>query len=1065
MGDGNKIHDAIEAEASVVVTAGAGTGKTRMLAERYLYHVREQKLSPLEIVALTFTNLAANELRSRIRKTVTEQFPANEKREEIIAELEAAQISTIHSLCSRICRDHPEESDAPHGFEVIADSHGGIVTTEWMSEALDKMPPDVYEAIPFSLLKKILDSLLKDPVTATDALKHGAKEWREMSAEALSDLRNDLISWPEYTLALETAHRFRGLSGDRMEANRQTALEAASLIEAGGDELIRGIKMLSEMAFNAGSAKRWPEGGFTEVKSTLTALRDRAKSLLPHAAGLMIGPLDEQFEAMLPALKRAFEHASEHIRGSKARARLLDYNDLEVCALRALGDEGVRNYYKSRWKAFLIDEVQDINQVQARILELLTRDSWLTIVGDEKQSIYGFRRAEVEVFQRLKAEIKNGDGLHRELSISYRSHAGLIGKFNAIFEQLLEGLHQPLDFHRDTAPHEGPHIRLYTVASEKGVGLDARRRSEAKKIASLVREMLESGMKVHDVDSGELRPVGPGDITVLARAWKSLDVIDAALSSAGVKAVHMGGGNLLETRQATDAMMLLRFLADQTDDLALVAVLRSPFFAVSDRTLFDCAQSTDRTASWWERICSLTIPELERPVATLGRLIEKKNAVTPTGLLQLADRLTGYSAVIGNMPNSLRREADWNGMVDFIRSLEAGGDLFVTVRGLREYLTSKIEVPQPKMEARDAVSLMTIHAAKGLEWPVVIIPDLTRRLSHDNSSVLFDQRRGIGIKFDDGDGNSTGTVLFTILRDEKKRKEMDEARRLLYVAITRARDDVILTATNDKGGHLDFLLDGLEAAGIEIETVEYDPQDIRPFDQPSARRHSAGFKLQADPVGIGLHDLPVTALSDYARCPAMFRFRHVENHPGLGEGSDRARRIGWLTHKALELDIEDSDRLARHDPTLGRKEIEEALDLARRFRALPIYEPFREAPAKREEKVRLRISDLTLHGVIDLLGDVFVLDYKTDIEIDPDQYRFQLWAYASAAGREKAHIAWLRHDQVYTFNESELAGIEREIDAMAGSIVAGRFEATPSQKVCGACPYAELCADSLRGTH
>jgi len=1048
---------AVEAESSVAVTAGAGTGKTLMLAGRYLHHLKEEGMSPLEIVAITFTRLAARELRARIRRTVIEEFPDRPEREDLIAELEAAQISTIHALCARICRDHPEKSGAPHDFDVIEDSQDGIIAEEWLIEALDTMPPEVYDHIKFSLLKVILEALLRDPVTAERALRHGPKLWAELSREALTRLQAELREDPGYREATSVINSYQGGEGDLAETARRIALEATSLIDT--DRWIDGLEDLTEMNLRGGSEKNWPAGGMKEVKEALKNLKATARNQLNLIAEFQPGPNDELFAAMLPSLRRAFEHAAEHIRRAKYRAGKLDYNDLEVCALLALGNESVREYYRARWKAFLIDEFQDTNPVQAEIIGLLAGGSRRTVVGDEKQSIYGFRRAEVEVFRRVKLEIENDGGPPSSLSVSFRAHAGLTERFNLIFDPLLQALHQPMTANRREEPNDGPHIRLLTVTSEEKTGADDKRRTEARMLADLIAEIVASGMRVHDAVRDELRPVEYGDIAILSRAWDPLDGYAEALSSRKIPAIHMGGGNLLSIREARDAVMMLRVLADLTDDLALAAVLRSPFFAVSDTDLFDFSQRLDRRKTWFEQFGDSGIAGLERPARILGKLVAEAVSATPSRLLQLADRLTGYSAVITNLPNAGRRLADWRGIIDFIRSIEAGGDIFSTVRVLREY--EETGVDRPKMEAGNAVNLMTIHGAKGLEWPVVIVPDLARKMPNDTKQVLFDQHRGIGIRFSNEDGDSEKTMLHSILRRDQKRKDDEEARRLLYVAITRARDTVILSSAGEKGGYLDFLLDGLKAAGIDGESVEFDPLDVLPFEQPVPSLDASSLELMIEPVRIGLSDLSISALTDYASCPAMFRFRHIENHPGLGEGADTARRIGILTHRALELGIDDEAALAILDPALESVNVLEALDLARRFRTSPVFEKLREGAVKREAKVRLKIANLALRGSIDLLGDDFVLDYKTDRDVDPERHRFQLWAYARAAGMNKAHIAFLRENRLNTFNESALTKIDGEAEELARRIVAGRFDATPSAKACGECPYSGICPDAF----
>ncbi|MBK9314472.1 MAG: UvrD-helicase domain-containing protein [Acidobacteria bacterium] len=840
--------DAAHAPTSVAVTAGAGTGKTHMLAERYLFHMQEQLLSPLEIVAITFTDRAANELRSRIRSTVIKQFPERPGREDLIAELEAAQVSTIHSLCARICRDHPDESGAPHEFEIIDEASGAILISEWFLEALDSLPMEVFEDVPFSLLKDILNALLSDPVMAERALEQGPELWPQLSADALAQLRNQLRQKSEYLAAVDTLRLLEGQNDDLMEINRQTALDATSQIDEEGERFVAGLEILMNMNMRGGSAKKWPPGGLTEIRETLKVLRTIARDLYDLVDALKIAEVDERFAVMLPALRIAFNHVRGHLEQAKHSARMLDFADLEECALRALQSESVRRYYRDRWRAFLVDEFQDTNPIQAEILDLLAADGHLTIVGDEKQSIYGFRRADVEVFQRFKDQIENGGGIHRALSLSFRAHLKLTERFNLIFSSLLERAHQPLDSIRIESPHDGPHVRVFTVTAERGVSKPPRQRTEARMIATLIKEMIDDRLEVHDRQTGMLRPICPADIAILSRTWDPLDVYAEALSSAGVPAVHMGGGSLLETREAVDALALLRFLSDPNDDLALVAVLRSPFFAVSDRSLFGCAQMFEQGKSWWEHLTSTEVPDLIFPVTVMRQLVESRHTESPVRLLQLTDRLTGYRAVIANLSNGERREADWRCFLEFIMSIEraCGDDLFVLMRKLRHLINSEIKVARPPLEAREAVSLMTIHGAKGLEWPVVIVPDLARKRNIQNRSVYFDQHRGVGIRLSDEEGQTEKTMLHTLLELEQRKREEDEARRLLYVALTRSRDRVILTATDVNGGYLDYLLDGIQAAGIPIESIEHDPLDSLPFPLPVVGNGSKDLRILID---------------------------------------------------------------------------------------------------------------------------------------------------------------------------------------------------------------------------
>src|SRR6185503_12454454 len=234
--------------------------------------------------------------------------------------------------------------------------------------------------------------------------------------------------------------------------------------------------------------------------------------------------------------------------------RLLDFADLEHYALAALQHVDVREHYAARWKAMLVDEFQDTNPVQEEILNALTSAGVrLTIVGDEKQSIYGFRRADPRVFERFRLSIDNDVVLDK----TFRTHGGLVRPLNSIFSNTLGAAHQPLDAHRMKLPHEAPFIEAHSFCDDGGdiMGL---RSLESRFIASEIARILNEGLSVWDKSLEEHRPVRPADIAILSRARAPLDIYIEDLLKAGVPAVNTGGGNLLETQVAKDVSVLLR---------------------------------------------------------------------------------------------------------------------------------------------------------------------------------------------------------------------------------------------------------------------------------------------------------------------------------------------------------------------------------------------------------------------------------------------------------------------------------------------------------------------------
>src|SRR5215218_7539 len=403
-------------------------------------------------------------------------------------------------------------------------------------------------------------------------------------------------------------------------------------------------------------------------------------------------------------------------------------------------------------------------------------------------------------------------------------------------------MRQDLGAYREEPPHVAPHVRAYAMESEERVPKAQLQRAEAAHIARQLREMLDQEVGVYDATAGTSRPVRPGDIAILSRVWAPLEIYGDALAAAGIPSVHAGGGNLLETREAKDAIVLLRFIADPTDDLALVAVLRSPFFAVDDRLLHELAQERGKDVAWWKLVQEADDPQRDAAKEVLGDLLAMRRLEPPTALLQLADHLTGYTAVIANLPGAERREADWRGFRELVGDLERGADdTFTVVRWLRQLHEAGAQVPRPPIEAGDAVSLMTIHAAKGLEWPVVVIPDLARAMPSSSGAVVFDPELGVSVDFGEEDGQP---ALHRLIRDKKARLEEDETRRVFYVAPTRARDHLILTCTGltDRLCGLTVLQPGLELAGITVSPVPFDPRDAQPPELPSP--------LPTEPAGL-----------------------------------------------------------------------------------------------------------------------------------------------------------------------------------------------------------------------
>jgi ATP-dependent helicase/nuclease subunit A len=1052
--------EAVQAPCSVAVTAGAGTGKTLMLTERYLFHLSEQGLSPLEVVAVTFTEKAAAELRARIRKSVAKQFLGQE---DILAELEAAQISTIHSLAARICRDHYDLAGISPDFAVLDESETVLWLTERFDAALDDLPLSIFEQVPYSVLRKTLWDFVQDPIAADRALNHTPDEWQSFIEESRTEAVSEITQDECWLDAKRTLTTHSGMDGDKLEDYRRRVLAAIQAID-GGSVTAEHFNEIISVNLRYGSLKKWPNGGKEDVSKCLGNLRDLVKKSYDIIT-LKLGEADQQLAEMLPSLRVAFDHVNESLADAKRRAHVLDYSDLEVYALAILRHEEAQAHYAKRWKAYLVDEFQDTNPVQGELLNLLTRGATISIVGDEKQSIYGFRRADSKVFQSYREQIITDGGKAPSLGLSFRTHLRLVDTLNSLFSPVLGVLHQPLSAHRIAAPHEEACLTASVVVSEEKVSKSLKQRVEAKHLAGKVKRLLDDGVLVYDKNIGDLRPIRFGDIAFLSRTWNALDFYGEALASAGIPAVNAGGGNLLEIREVKDAIALLRFLADPLDDIALATVLRSPFFAVSDIDLFNFSRRLQEGEHWWTLMNSDEPTELDPVAETLKELLKVRRKDSPARLLQLANRMTGYCAVIANLPDAARREADWRGFLEFVQKCERTGydDVFSLSRFLKQLAEAEVQLERPPLEAQNAVSLMTIHAAKGLEWPVVVIPDLSHQNKNDSPVVLFDPDFGVALKSGGTDDNEPESAVYMILKRRRKAREEAEARRVLYVALTRARDQVLLTSAEENRGGLKLLQDGLALANVALEPILFSDEDAVPQPMPDSVPYEIPGLMFVEPAGVSMREIPITSLSEYALCPLRFRFRYMDGHPGLGEGPATGRRVGKLMHKAIELGIKDVKALRRYDPALQQEHVEEALNLAQCFQEDSVFSPFREVSKGREQLVNVRVGQVMLQGVIDLVGDDFIMDFKSDQEMSPQHHRFQLWAYAQAAGKPSAHIAYLRHGHVHTFASEELDAVGQEVQNLLAQLHSGHLASSPSEGSCCHCPYGEICPDRHPG--
>jgi len=284
--------------------------------------------------------------------------------------------------------------------------------------------------------------------------------------------------------------------------------------------------------------------------------------------------------------------------------------------------------------------------------------------------------------------------------------------------------------------------------------------------------------------------------------------------------------------------------------------------------------------------------------------------------------------------------------------------------------------------------------------------------------------------------------------------------------MTRARDRLYLTSAGKDATDFAALVPGFEAAGIEIMRHDATFQPQLRVEAAPRETETRDFREQLSPVAPRFDSIPVTGLAEYAVCPKRFKFRHVDGHPGATDGaaesaSTNARLIGTLTHLALEMEFATSDQLIPFAYGESNETLQEAIRLARVFREGEDFSSFRLGRFTREEPINLSLNGITLSGVADLVGDDWVLDYKTDSEALADEHAVQLWVYATALKKKRAVIAYLRQEKLYEYTVEELAASAELANDSVRGIAAGQFTGKPTKTACGRCSYASICDEVL----
>ncbi len=1098
---------AIEAPGVVFLSAGAGTGKTTVLVERFVKALCERGLDVDSLLVITYTERAAGELRDRIRARLLEAGRAD-----LARELDAAWISTIHGFCHRLLKAHPFAAGVDPRFRVLDEPQARVLQREAFEAALTDFCAD--------------DDAERLGLLAT----YGARGLRRMVAGVHETLRaagRPLVlelglrpGLPERIDALRECARALAQDADAGDAARATALRTLELLEE---------RSLPERLLDLGE---------------LRARGERAASYEEARRGVEQAALDELAARDRDLLQELLEGFGRAYRAAKERESALDFEDLQLGARDLLrGSDAVRERESWRFRSIMVDEFQDTNRLQCELVDLLAEGpegKELFFVGDEFQSIYRFRHADVQVFRERREQ----SGGVLALTQNYRSRPELLGAVNHLFSAEFGDDFQPLEAAgRFPDPVFGAPVELLVTDKSSYAGTPVHwRRAEARHIAARVRQLVDSG----DATAGE--------IVLLFAAGTDAEWYEEELRRAGLDTYRATGRGYFGQQQVVDLLAYLRLLHNRYDDEALVTVLASPLVGVSNDALVLLRRAAPRRPLFqpFERGLPGELSERDRHLcrAFLQRYERLAAAASGLSLERLCERIVSdhdYDLAVLAEWDGRRRYANMRKLARLARSYEElrGRDVEGFVRFVREQEAvgaRELEAVAEEEDA-DAVRLLTIHAAKGLEFKVVIVADAGRDRnapSPDEILCLPDGRFGFRVA-DPETGSRRPAFAYEQVREEERAAERAERLRLYYVAMTRAVDRLIVSGAIDPGRAADAAtpigwvlsrLDAreLDAAGdgplelvrdgarllVRVDRHRPEPEEPSPADVVAAAAAPEEGQLELfapgeqpaplPPPAPRLPDLvPVpepplhrvrrlsySALALFDRCSYRYYAERVagmrpQDAHGTVPGPTglAATEVGDAVHRLLEgVDLAapaapDVGPVRAWYPAAREEELERIAgfvasycdsELARRVAGLP--------GATAERPFAFEHDGVLLHGRLDVYWSdgrsALVLDYKTNSlaegtpeEIVEADYHLQRLVYALAclragAGDVEVVYHFLERPDAFVstrFSRDDAPALEAELSAAIARIQAGDFRPTPGEFTCAGCPALDrVCA-------
>ncbi len=1016
-----------ELDRSFIVEAGAGTGKTSLLLERVKNVITSEKAEMRHLVIITFTEKAAAELKMRLRNRLEEEYKKTQKKRKkkessllvkALEDFEHASISTIHSFAAAMLKERPVEAKVDPQFDVADDLTLSLLFDEswrnWLEMEMHYSAPALARALKLGItieaIREIAVKIVNNrdlyngkPIRVNASVSHFLKTFEKDVAALLRQGKKHCTDREDkgYQQIQRLKHDLEGFRAGKAEEYAR---------------LIFDISISSKK----GNRRNWkPARVCDEIKKLFEKLQITIEGIKEKLAQDICADLADWLGGFLKYMEQ-----------EKRNRGYLDFEDLLISARDMLRDNTqARGYFQKRFRYIFVDEFQDTDPLQTEIIFFLSEktpkaEGWdqvnvkegrLFLVGDPKQSIYRFRRADVEIYNRAKNLLLKR-GKRSDIVMNFRSAPSIVRWVNHLFSDLIKSEGE-YEFQPDYSPIEAERNESYEESSVIMItapedtlrdqeNLDNMRALESRYIASLIRSAIEKRTWMVQEKRGEdPRECRFSDFAILFRKTTGIGHYEEAFRAYDIPYRIVGSRYFYKRQEVISLLSVMKAIDNPSDEISVVAALRSEFFGHSDEELFLFKERGGRFHPLKNKKSS---DEISRSFDLLCRLHWERNTKSISLVLMNLFHETKAMALNYLKPQGEQRVANLLKIVDMARLHEktALSHFKSFTRWLEEMQVEEREAEEsPTIEEDDdAVRMMTIHKAKGLEFPFVIV-GLLESGGRKKESFIVDRASGrfefafAGLK----------PERYEKLKDLEERRADAEERRIFYVAATRAKEKLILPIFPKRrsGGIITYLegklpenvrslrgkdINGLfffDESQLSLESVETQPFKVI-FDEEYLQRDFSDIVEKRNGWLKHLSELKQKAVGGLALKSATSIKEEIslDEESGAIKKMDRNLEIGKAVHAILsEIDLDRSSdiekwaqlKMARFsDPTMAR----EVTDLVRKALAM---NTLREAISNRyyrEVPFSLEMNDVMLEGSIDLLyekeGYYIAADYKTD---------------------------------------------------------------------------------------